>query len=280
MSVNPVVKAGGSDEVRVLARGLALLKAFAPRNDWKSNQELAEAVALPRPTISRLTSNLLKMGYLEYSAERGLYRLGTAVLTLGFAARSAMGIHVLARPLLQDFADREDTTAVLATREGVAMFCHEVCHGHHMVALRVNPGSRLVLPYSAMGRALIGALPAGERLALLGEIRRKFPKHWPQLEVELADAVSQMAAKSFCTTIGTLESGVNGAGVVVDWPGAPHIYVIGCAGPAARHPRERIEQELGPRLLAIKAALQAKLAHAPIEPAGEPAGQRTGEVAA
>ena len=268
MSVKPAVQAG-ADEVRVLARGLAILKAFAPRNEWLSNQELAEAVALPRPTISRLTSNLLKMGYLEYSAERGLYRLGAAVLTLGFAARSAMGIHVLARPLLQDFADREDTTAVLATREGAAMFCHEVCHGHHMVALRVGPGSRLVLPYSAMGRALIGVLPPAGRDELLEQIKHQFPKNWPQLKADLADAVVQMRAKSFCTTIGTLESGVNGAAAVIDWPGAPHIYVIGCAGPAARHPRERIERDLGPRLLAIKAALEDRLVRNAPEPADE-----------
>lgn len=260
MSVNPVVRPASGDEVRVLARGLAILKAFAPRNEWMSNQQLAEVVALPRPTISRLTSNLLKMGYLEYSAERGLYRLGASVLTLGFAARAAMGINVLARPLMQDFADREDTTTVLATREGLAMFCHEVCHGHHMVALRVSPGSRLVLPYSAMGRALIGALPEAERVALLGDIRHRFAKHWGHLEADLADAVTQMRGKSFCTTIGTLESGVNGAAAVIDWPGTTHMYVIGCAGPAARHPRERIEKELGPRLLAIKAALEAQLA--------------------
>jgi len=262
MNVKSSVLADGADEVRVLARGLELLRAFAPRNEWMSNLQLAEAAGLPKPTISRLTSNLTKMGYLEYSQELGRYRLGALVLTLGFAARASMGIQRLAYPLMRQLADREDTTVVLGTREHLSMFCHEVCHGRHMVALRVNPGSRLALPYSAMGRALIGVLPEAERISLLKEVGRKFKRDWLQLEADLADAVVQMREKAFCATVGSLESGVNGAAAVVDWPGAPHQYAIGCAGPAARHPRERIERDLGPALLSIKESLERQLSHA------------------
>jgi DNA-binding IclR family transcriptional regulator len=268
MMTKTEARAENTEEVRVLARGLEILRAFAPRNTWMSNQQLAESVQLPKPTISRLTSNLTKMGYLEYSQELGRYRLGASVLALGFAARSSLGIQRLAHALMQQLADREDTTVVLATREGLTMFCHEVSHGRHMVALRVNPGSRLVLPYSAMGRALIGALDNAERADLLAEVKEKFARNWPQLRADLDDAVMQMREKDFCTTIGTLESGVNGVATVIDWPAATQRYVIGCAGPATRHSKERLERDFGPALLAIKRNLEGQLApgmHSAIE---------------
>src|ERR1035437_5748479 len=70
-------------QARVLARGLYILRAFTPRNEWLSNQEIAAKTSLPRPTVSRLTTNLTGLGYLSYSTASRKYRLGTSVLALG-----------------------------------------------------------------------------------------------------------------------------------------------------------------------------------------------------
>ena len=154
----------GKGEVRVLARGLAILKAFEPANDWRSNTELAESTGLPKPTVSRLTANLTEAGYLAYSAQEAAYRLATSVLTLGFVAASNRDLLVMVRPLMQEFADRYNVSVVLASADGDSMVCHEVAHGSSMLfTLRVRVGSRLQMGFSALGRALIGSMADVER---------------------------------------------------------------------------------------------------------------------
>ena len=251
---------GESGPVRVLSRGLAILRIFCPRNDWLSNHQIASAAGLPRPTVSRLVARLAQAGYLEDSRDRGQYRLGAAVLALGYAALSSIDVFELARPLMQEFAAREDLLVVLSTRDGMSMVCNEVCHGANMLTLRVGVGSRLSLCDSAVGRALIGALPAPQREALLSEIRIQESARWPALGPAFADAIGQMQRDQFYTSIGTLEQGVNGMGVMIDVPGVPNTYVLGVAAPAFRLEPAFMQGELGPRLHALKRAIESRLA--------------------
>ncbi len=248
-------------QVRVLARGLSILRAFTPRNEWLSNQEIAAKTSLPRPTVSRLTANLTALHYLSYSTESRKYRLGTSVLALGFGALANVDIRVLARRPLQRLADQEDALVVLASRDGMAMVCNEVCHSSKSIfTLRVNVGSRLVLPYSAMGLALLGAMRPEERDEALHQISGSFKKNWRDLHKLIEAAVEQYRRRAFCTTLETLESGINGIAVAIDTPGAPHSFTIGLAGPSVRFPAERIESDLGPKLLAIRRDLETRLA--------------------
>jgi DNA-binding IclR family transcriptional regulator len=248
-------------QARVLARGLSILRAFTPRNEWLSNQEIAAKTSLPRPTVSRLTTNLTGLGYLSYSTASRKYRLGTSVLALGFSVLANVDIRVLARPLLQRLADQEDVLVVLASRDAMTMVCNEVCHSSKSIfSLRVNVGSRLVLPYSAMGLALLGAMTPEERAEALRQISRSFKKNWQKLQELIEAAVEQFRRYGFCTTLETLESGINGIAVAIDTPGAPHSFTIGLAGPSFRFPVERLESDLGPKLLAIRRDLETRLA--------------------
>jgi DNA-binding IclR family transcriptional regulator len=247
------------EEVRVLARGLTILRVFTPKNEWLSNHEIAAAADLPRPTVSRLAANLAEMGYLETSGNRGQYRLGTSVLALGYAALNHLDIFEVARAHLARFAEAEDALVVLATRDGLWMVCNQVHYSRAMLTLRVNVGSRLALARSAVGGALIGALPEAERADLLEQIRAAYPKEWPELAKSLASAVVQMREEQFCTRLGTLENGVNGMGAMIELASAPHKYVIGIAAPAFRF-TPKLLKGLGPRLLEVKCRIEAQMA--------------------
>ncbi len=251
--------AGG--EVRVLARGLTLLKAFCPRNTPQSNGELATATALPKPTVSRITATLMRLGYLDYLAQEGRYRLGHAALALGFGALSTLDVRVRARGHMQRFADDNDLVVVLAVREGMAMVCQEVCRGRGALTIRVAAGSRLKLPHSAMGRAWIASLPAGRRAALLQELGHAFPR--VALHPALDEAAEQIDKAGFCVTVSSLEPDVNSVATMVDFAQAPGQYVLGCSVPAFRYPPERCAAEIGPLLLALRRRIEADLAPAP-----------------
>src|SRR5882762_9200489 len=71
--------------VTALARGLEVLRAFEPQDGPLGNQELAERTRLPKPTVSRITHTLTRLGYLEYVPRLSKYRIGIGVLALGHA---------------------------------------------------------------------------------------------------------------------------------------------------------------------------------------------------
>ena len=244
--------------VRVLARGLRILKAFAPRNDWLSNSEIAGIALLPKPTVSRITAALTSMGYLTYAYTTGCYRLAPPVLALGYMARVNLGIPAIARPLMQALANEQNAVVVLAEHDGMAMVCDEVCHSERsIVSLRVHRGSRLTLPFSAAGRAYMGSLPRAKREALCEEIARRFPKEWPKVRKGIKQAAVEIAERGFCVTMELLERGVNGVGVPIDLPNAQGRYVLGCAAPAFHFPREHLDKVIGPAMLVIKHVIES-----------------------
>jgi len=203
---------------------------------------------------------LKTLGYLEYSETLRKYRLGTLVLALGFNVFRSIDVRVIARPLMQRLADQTGAPVLLASRDGMAMVAVEVCHCQTGIfSLSVNVGSRLTLPFSASGLALLGAMAPVERQAAMEEIKRHYQKKWPELQKRLKGAVEQYQRLGFCTAIGSLEGGINGVALALDTPGTPHSYTIGAAGPDFRFPAARLEGDVGPKLIAIKRELEARL---------------------
>lgn len=259
--VFPDSSSEASDSVRVLSRGLTLIKAFCPRNQPMTNGELAEATGLPRPTVSRITATLTRLRYLEYLPELAGYRLGEAALALGFGALSGQDIRLRARARMQRFADTEDLLVVLATRDDMAMVCHEVCRGRGALTIRVGVGSHLLLPHSAMGRAWIASLPETAHRTLMDELKARFPRE--ELRGVMDEAAAQIDSLGFCVTVSSLEPDVNSVATLVDYAQAPGQYVLGCSVPAFRYPPERCRDELGPRLLQLRHDIERDL-----QPAG------------
>ncbi|MER1157644.1 helix-turn-helix domain-containing protein, partial [Pseudomonas aeruginosa] len=90
--------------VTALARGLELLRCFTPRESLLGNQELAKKTGLPKPTVSRLTHTLTRLGYLRHLPHSGKYQLEVGVMSFGYAMLSNLSIRALARPLMEEMA--------------------------------------------------------------------------------------------------------------------------------------------------------------------------------
>lgn len=52
--------------VTALARGLEVLRSFEPGDRHLGNQDIAERSGLPKPTVSRQTYTLSRMGFLHH----------------------------------------------------------------------------------------------------------------------------------------------------------------------------------------------------------------------
>ena len=69
--------------VVALSRGLDVLRAFHPNDGLLGNQEIAARTKLPKPTISRLTYTLTKLGYLTPVPRFEKYQLAPSAMVVG-----------------------------------------------------------------------------------------------------------------------------------------------------------------------------------------------------
>src|SRR5258706_805971 len=87
-----------------LARGLEVLRCFIPTEPMLGNKEISVRTGLPKPTVSRLTYTLTKLGYLRHNMRLGKYQLGSAVLSIGYPLLASENGREVARPLMKEIA--------------------------------------------------------------------------------------------------------------------------------------------------------------------------------
>jgi DNA-binding IclR family transcriptional regulator len=244
-------RAGGADRkfVSALARGLEVLRAFTPTEGLLGNGELVARTGLPKPTVTRFTYTLTKLGYLTYVERLGKYQLAPAALALGYSALANMRIRQIARASMQQLADYADASVALGTRDRLDLIYVEHCRGKHGMMLRLGLGSRIPMVTTAMGRALIAGLPETERDWLLGYLRRDAGKGWPKIRAGIERAIDDVATRGFTLAIGEWERDINAVGVPLLAPDGSGAFAFNCGAPSFQFTRDRLERDIGPRLV-------------------------------
>src|SRR6201999_873712 len=99
--------------VGTLARGLDVLELFGTAGSELSQKEISEALALPMPTVHRLTALLTERGWLDRDPTTRRLRLGLELARLVPAMLSGMRLPELARPHLARLAaDLQETVNI------------------------------------------------------------------------------------------------------------------------------------------------------------------------
>ena len=233
--------------VMALARGLEILRAFRPEEGMLSNQEIAARTGIPKPTVSRLTYTLTKLGYLHYSRRLERYQLGTGVLALGYSSLASMGLRQAARPLMQELADFTGASVSLGSHDRLDVVYLEHCQGGHALSLRLQVGSRVPIATTGIGRALLAAMPERERDYVIEHLRQRTANGaWDSIRGGIERAVEQYRRLGYCTSEGEWEEEVNAVGVPLVLDDGSDIVAFNCGGPSFRLPVKRIHAEVGP----------------------------------
>ena len=141
-----------------LAKGLAVLEAFAPDSAHLGNTEIARRTGLSRPTVARRTRTLAELGYLAYEPSRAKFRLWARALTLAHPLLASMKLRQSARPLMQDLTNGVRGTVSIGLLDGTNLVYVESARATEMAAHIPDIGSTIPLPRAAMGRALLSML--------------------------------------------------------------------------------------------------------------------------
>lgn len=253
----PITEQKEPQVVIALARGLSVLRCFRQGDRFLGNQEIAERTSLPKATVSRLTQTLTVLGYLNHSKRFNQYSLGVAVLSLGYSMLGNLDILKSARPLMQELADYAEASVSLADHDGLHMVYIENCVARaNMIALRIDVGARTRIANTAMGRALLCGLPEDERERLIAQIRQATPKGgWAKIKAGIEQGARDYHEKGFCFSLGDWRENVNSIAVPLVQADRS-VLAINCGGPAWQLSSEKLEQDIGPRLVDIGKRLE------------------------
>ena len=245
--------------VTALARGLEILRCFRPGEQSLTNAALAKRTGIPKPTISRLTYTLTRLGYLAHVESEGKYRLGAGVLALGYRMLSSIDIRTLAQPLMQQLAEATQASVSLGTRDRLSMVYVESCRSSANVTLKLDVGSSIALATTAMGKALLCVLPEAERDQLFDQIRLQQGERWPSIKAGIEQGFNDYQQFGFCISAGDWQSDVHAVGVPLTGVEGAQPMAFNCGGASFLLPRDKLENDLGPRLVQLVKKIDVSL---------------------
>jgi DNA-binding IclR family transcriptional regulator len=256
----PVKKAATDRSfVVALSRGLEVLRAFRPNDGLLGNQELAARTNLPKPTISRLTYTLTKLGYLTQVPRFEKYQLAPPAMALGYAALANLGVRHLSEKYRDELMRETGGAVAVGARDRLSMIYFGQSRSELTVGVQLDVGSRIPIATTAMGRAYIFALPPDERAALLRELREHYGSRWAKLRDGIERAGETVAKHGFTISAGEWQDDVHAVGVALTLNDGTGPYAFNCGAPAFRFSEDRLRNDIGPRLLAMVRNIETAL---------------------
>jgi DNA-binding IclR family transcriptional regulator len=242
--------------VTALARGLAILRSFKRSERWLANSEIASRTGLPRPTVSRLTYTLTRLGYLEHSQKLEKYALGASVLALGHAFLAGEDVRAVAKPLMQALADEVQASVILGALDQTQMVVLEVCHGSNAFHIRREIGERLPHGTTALGRAYLAGLDRTRYDATMATLLQRVPKaKRAEVSAGVEQARHDYAAHGFVFSLGDWMPELYAVGVPLPIQGGERLLALSVNGPVYSMTRERLVGEVGPALRRARDAI-------------------------
>lgn len=183
-----------------LERGLRILAEFSPREPVLGAPELSKRLGIPRTTVFRLLQTLESLGFLERADKDRNYRLGVAVLRLGFEYLSSLELTDLGLPVIESLRDATGFTAHIAIRDGrdVVFVAKAQNAGNAFGSVRVNVGTRLPAHATTHGHVLMGDLSLAQLRALYPErALERVTKATPETVDALFDVIRDDARRGY-----------------------------------------------------------------------------------
>ncbi|WP_233836757.1 IclR family transcriptional regulator [Paraburkholderia sp. ZP32-5] len=257
----------GQCPVPGLERGLRILTEFSPREPQLGPPELARRLGIPRTTVFRLLQTLESLGFLERAerAERN-YRLGVAVLRLGFEYLSSLELTDFGAPVLERLRDQTGYTSHIAIRDGrdVVFIAKAQSHDLMFSSVKVNVGTRLPAHATIHGHALMGDLSLEQLRELYPEQQlQQFTSRTPATVEQLYEKIREDVERGYAISESSFEHGISVITAPVRNDAAHIVAVVTVTIPRAEIGEQKLESELIDQVRSAAIELSLRLNYRP-----------------
>jgi DNA-binding IclR family transcriptional regulator len=234
--------------VPALERGIRILALVGGQRAGISSADIVRELGLPRATTFRLLRTLESLGCLR-RAEGGGYRVGPAVLRLGFEFLGSLEVTRVARDAVERLRDRTGCSAQLVIRDGREIVVVLRAVGPGAFSTNVSVGTRLPAHATVLGRMLLCELTDVELGDLYPELDLpRVGAAAPGTRAELKKLLYGDLVRGYAVSESLFEQGISAVAAPVRAPDGEFVAAVSLTvyrptlEPAAL--RERLVQEV------------------------------------
>lgn len=229
-----------SPQVQSLSRALIILEILSEHDNGLTLTQLAHLGKLPTSTTHRLLTTLENRRFVRFDRTSNLWSVGVRSFVVGNAFARSRNFVPLAKIFMRHLMDQAGETVNLAAQDHEEIVYLAQVECREMMRAFVRPGSRAPLHCSAVGKAILAAMPDVDRNRLIhhpkGEGHKTNNIYTPDFMKELEDTRrrgyglddEEQSVGMRCV-----------ASVIYDENGGP-LAAVSISGPTARITDERI----------------------------------------
>lgn len=148
-----------SGQVQSLCRALSILNVIAEDEYGLTMTHIAQRTGLPLSTTHRLLTTLQHERYVRCDNDQSLWRAGVQAFIIGNAFVRSRDIIATSRPYMTELMEQSgETTNLAVVDQGECIYLAQV-ECRQMMRVQAKPGSRVPIHSSAVGKALLAAMP-------------------------------------------------------------------------------------------------------------------------
>jgi IclR family pca regulon transcriptional regulator len=197
-----------------LAKGLAILEAFAPNRGRLTVSEASRATGATRASARRCLLTLTELGYLEFDGK--FFRPQPRLLLLSTAYSESRSLPQVAQPILAAARDRLEESISLAILDHDSAFFVARAEAERLVATGISTGMKVPAYGSATGRVLISAWDESQIRSYLDRTKLTArTKHSLVRKGKILDEIHKAQDRGYAVTDEELEIGLRSIAVPV-----------------------------------------------------------------
>lgn len=156
-----------------LEKAIDILDLISEHADGMSQNDLAERLALPRTTVYRILATLVARGLIRRDPGRRMYCLGFRCVEMARQVYSMPALVSAASAELRALRDLTGETSYIGALEGLDVVSLERYDSPHSQRSNASLGHRKPVYATSQGKAILSALPAEQREAIVRDLTLK-----------------------------------------------------------------------------------------------------------
>ncbi len=242
-------KDASSDENRIagLARGLAVMRAFANQHERLTLSEISRLVDLPRATARRCLITLHWLGYV--GSDGKYFWLSPLVLTFSQAYFSSNALPQIAHRYAEEVSDATGVSCSVSVLSGDAVVYVARSALRRRATRTRDVGTQVPAYSTAMGRVLLSNLTADALDAYFSRVvLTKFAQDTVTDRATLQRILKQVRRDDFCLVTGEMEHDLRALAVPVRNASGQVVAALHVGTEAGRMSREEMLEKCLPVL--------------------------------
>ena len=234
--------AGAQSKVKSLYKALLILEEFMAADTYLGVNQIAEALALPKSTVSNVLSVFESRGFVERDSHSGKFKLGIKALELSNHTYQTNDVRRILQPFMQELGRYSMENVLLAVYSGGEVVYIGAVHeerasfnGRYLI------GVRAPVYCTGIGKAMLAFLGEEELRRIVAKGLKQFTENTITDESRLRQELEQIRCQGYAVDNMEHEFGLKCVAVPIRDSGGEVIAGMSISGPSLRMSEEKIK---------------------------------------